>query len=963
MAFASQCVYRTELPVRKTCIPMEKVCDGKIDRIKDASDEKQAICKKMEPCSDGLRRNSSICQQKCISLPYKAGVYKCVCKEGYTLMEDVQDLCKKWGTCPQLCSQKHMMEASAGVHCSCEDGYEKKTTYDGTLSCIAKGPQPLILVARESVILQSDLYGKSEEQTIGKESSEKITGIDADMTTSPWSIFVVSHSNQSNHSISKMTIQSTKPEKGKVKRATQSGPEVLRHNLGNPHGIAVNWIGKHIYWTDSHTRKIEMANFEGKQRRSVISSALDQPYSIVVHPEKGKLFWTDRGFPPKIESSNLDGSGRKVVINEEIIWPNGLAIDYPNGRLYWADTKKRTIETVDLQGNDRHVVIQFNTSTGTLAPYMVDVFEDYLFVSFYHNSTVMKIKKFRTNPQNLEDGHMLFKTLLSIGDILILQPSKQKLIDNQCDVTDLHCPSAMCINMPQENTKKYKCVCPDGARYIDEKCDFSTCLPGHCYNGGTCNISNTGPKCICPPGYNGTRCNNYICNNYCQNGGQCMIHDGKQICRCPEMFTGATCSKPKNPSLCKGLCENGGTCVIMNGRRTCKCQKGFTGTRCEQCTSLMCYNGGTCRHSDSNSLQRTCVNEDCYIQSAVYCVCQSGYDPASQCSTASCKNYTCSVNQVCKLDKEGLPQCVCKEGYSGDKCDPPVVESHCEKGCKNGGTCKLKANSIDYACSCPPHYGGTYCQTAENICAGHCSNNGTCLLVNNSPKCSCNEYFTGSKCETCLCLNNGICKSDQNKFYCSCPGNYSGKICNASACGDYCFNDGQCTKCNKDSSTGRYKCSACSCTNGFGGERCETHASAHSQAQSSDMKQMITIVVPVVIGVVLILVILLIVILYRRRRDQFKHQRMHNSNMEINNPIYRQPVDGEIEGQGSEIEPLDMEGGDHNTNFANPMYARLYTTDSTQVLLPKDSDSEEALDKNGDLNFYGSKGNPKKSNF
>ncbi|CAC5425815.1 unnamed protein product [Mytilus coruscus] len=179
----------------------------------------------------------------------------------------------------------------------------------------------------------------------------------------------------------------------------------------------------------------------------------------------------------------------------------------------------------------------------------------------------------------------------------------------------------------------------------------------------------------------------------------------------------------------------------------------------------------------------------------------------------------------------------------------------------------------------------------------------------------------------------------------SCPGNYSGKLCNASACGDYCFNDGQCTKCTKDSSTGRYKCSACSCTNGFGGERCETHASAHSQAQSSDMKQMITIVVPVVIGVVLILVILLIVILYRRRRDQFKHQRMHNSNMEINNPIYiaRQPGDGEIEGQGSEIEPLDIEGEDH-------------------VLLSKDSDSEEALDKNGDLNFYGSKGNPKKSN-
>ena len=42
-------------------------------------------------------------------------------------------------------------------------------------------------------------------------------------------------------------------------------------------------------------------------------------------------------------------------------------------------------------------------------------------------------------------------------------------------------------------------------------------------------------------------------------------------------------------------------------------------------------------------------------------------------------------------------------------------------------------------------------------------------------------------------------------------------------------------------------------------------------------------------------------------RDQFKHQRMHNSNMEINNPIFiaRQPAsDQEHE---SEIEPLDIE--------------------------------------------------------
>jgi sugar lactone lactonase YvrE len=50
-----------------------------------------------------------------------------------------------------------------------------------------------------------------------------------------------------------------------------------------------------------------------------------------------------------------------VVVKDNIIWPNGITIDYPNSRIYWVDTKKQTIETVDMQGGDRHVVRQFNS--------------------------------------------------------------------------------------------------------------------------------------------------------------------------------------------------------------------------------------------------------------------------------------------------------------------------------------------------------------------------------------------------------------------------------------------------------------------------------------------------------------------------------------------------------------------------------------------------------------------------
>ena len=66
-------------------------------------------------------------------------------------------------------------------------------------------------------------------------------------------------------------------------------------------------------------------------------------------------------------------------------------------------------------------------------------------------------------------------------------------VHNYCNATEFQCPSAMRINMPQGTTQKYKCVCPDNARYIDEKCDFSPCF---CFNGGTCKKPQySSPKC------------------------------------------------------------------------------------------------------------------------------------------------------------------------------------------------------------------------------------------------------------------------------------------------------------------------------------------------------------------------------------------------------------------------------------------------------------------------------------
>lgn len=69
------------------------------------------------------------------------------------------------------------------------------------------------------------------------------------------------------------------------------------------------------------------------------------------------MYWMDWGSRPKIERAALDGSDRQVLVNESITWPNGLTIDYTERRLYWGDAVEDRIESCNLDGTGRRVVL------------------------------------------------------------------------------------------------------------------------------------------------------------------------------------------------------------------------------------------------------------------------------------------------------------------------------------------------------------------------------------------------------------------------------------------------------------------------------------------------------------------------------------------------------------------------------------------------------------------------------
>ena len=52
-------------------------------------------------------------------------------------------------------------------------------------------------------------------------------------------------------------------------------------------GLAVDAIGRKIYWTDTGTNRIEVARLDGTCRKVLVNNSLDEPRAIAVFPSKG----------------------------------------------------------------------------------------------------------------------------------------------------------------------------------------------------------------------------------------------------------------------------------------------------------------------------------------------------------------------------------------------------------------------------------------------------------------------------------------------------------------------------------------------------------------------------------------------------------------------------------------------------------------------------------------------------
>nr|CAH7712475.1 unnamed protein product [Callosobruchus chinensis] len=250
-------------------------------------------------------------------------------------------------------------------------------------------------------------------------------------------------------------------EEDTISRAPSDGKTrdvILMFEMEAPDGIAVDSIGRKVYWTDGERNSLEVAELDGKNRKVLFNRDLDNPRAITIYYRYGLLFWSDWGKNGKIERAHMDGTNRKVLIGTKIAWPNGLAIDHLEQRIYWNDCKLNTIESSDLDGKNRNLII-----SNVPHPYGLVVVKNHIYWTDWQTRALHRADKFTGS-----DRVILKDNLEGLMEVRAVQMETKT--ENVCGNNNGGC-SHLCLRNPTS----YTCACPTGLR--KSKLNVNHCEP------------------------------------------------------------------------------------------------------------------------------------------------------------------------------------------------------------------------------------------------------------------------------------------------------------------------------------------------------------------------------------------------------------------------------------------------------------------------------------------------------
>uniref|UniRef100_A0A2I3RHU6 LDL receptor related protein 8 n=1 Tax=Pan troglodytes TaxID=9598 RepID=A0A2I3RHU6_PANTR len=392
-----------------TCVLAIKHCNQEQD-CPDGSDE--------AGCLQGLNEclhNNGGCSHICTDL--KIG-FECACPAGFQLLDQKTcgdiDECKDPDACSQIC-----VNYKGYFKCECYPGYEMDLL---TKNCkAAAGKSPSLIFTNRHEVRRIDLVKRNYSRLIPM--LKNVVALDVEVATNR--IYWCDLSYRKIYSA--YMDKASDPKEQEV---------LIDEQLHSPEGLAVDWVHKHIYWTDSGNKTISVATVDGGRRRTLFSRNLSEPRAIACLV--------------LITSSRLGSQ-----VHDLILLPSQ---DLLSQRLYWVDSKLHQLSSIDFSGGNRKMLI---SSTDFLShPFGIAVFEDKVFWTDLENEAI-----FSANRLNGLEISILAENLNNPHDIVIFHELKQPRAPDACELSVQ--PNGgceyLCLPAPQisSHSPKYTCACPD----------------------------------------------------------------------------------------------------------------------------------------------------------------------------------------------------------------------------------------------------------------------------------------------------------------------------------------------------------------------------------------------------------------------------------------------------------------------------------------------------------------------
>ncbi|PKU45899.1 hypothetical protein llap_3781 [Limosa lapponica baueri] len=463
-----ECALRCDAATR--CVPESWLCDGHADCL-DHADEQgcgqpapcqsheypcglgpclnaSLVCDGQQDCTDGSDEagNCSVpCQRSCAHLCYPSPQGpRCWCDPGYRLAEDGLscidiDECNEPGkeACTHTC-----LNTPGSYSCGCLPGYLLEP--DGRI-CKLTGPEPMLLVAVQSEVLSYGLRSGREEVLLAADKDRVVFSLDYDLVERK-----VFWMDLATESIRWQDLDSGK--KGTLVKGVRSDC------------IAVDWLGRNLYWTDGAAGQVLATRLGAAWRGTpeytvVMDGDLDQPHSLVLQPLAGLLYWSEVGRHPRLMEATMDGSRRHVLLAQGLGWPTALALDLPARRIFWLDEKLGSIGSAHLDGTSVKVL-----QLGWVrSPFAAAVCEGQLYWSERKAWSVQQVDK-----DSGKNRTVLLKRHGQPHGLQVMHPALRPVSPNPCVARGC---SHLCLLSARHAGQ---CRCPAG---LTLAADETTCLP------------------------------------------------------------------------------------------------------------------------------------------------------------------------------------------------------------------------------------------------------------------------------------------------------------------------------------------------------------------------------------------------------------------------------------------------------------------------------------------------------